>query len=47
MVGFETPHRIGSIKNQIGNDIERGDSVISGNAEMTFTPGVNGDYSKP
>lgn len=47
MVGFETPHRIGSIKNQIGNDVERGDSVISGNAETTFTPGVNGDFSKP
>ena len=35
---FETPHRMGSIRNRLYNDEM---------AQFTFTPGVNGDYAFP
>jgi hypothetical protein len=47
VVDFDTPHRIGSIQNQIVNMTSSDPDHIEGTAAFTFTPGVNGDYSHP
>ena len=46
LVGFNTPHRMGSIQNRI---IEKSseDNEIRAVANFTFTPGVNGDFAHP
>ena len=41
LVGIETPHRMGSIENQIFGDHH------DPKARFSFTPGVNGDFAQP
>jgi hypothetical protein len=50
LLGFETPHRLGSFCNGI-LDVNAtsfgGHSAVTGIVNTTFTPGVNGDYAYP
>lgn len=43
---FETPHRLGSFANYIENE-EFSSNTVYAESNVTFTPGVNGDYAYP
>ena len=50
VVGFETPHRLGSVASYITNTTECYGSRschLSGNYTVQFSPGVDGDYAFP